>query len=74
MSDLNIPEGIQVMDNLDLSIAVVAEPRTQAEVEALDDSVEEDVADVEVEGEKKEGEEGEKKEGEKKEGESSDDK
>ena len=69
VSDLNVPEGVQIMDNLDLTIAVVAEPRTQAEVEALDDSVEEDIADVEVEGEKKEGEEGEKKEGE-----SSDDK
>lgn len=57
ISDLNIPEGIEIIDDKDLTIAVVSAPRTQEEVEALEDSIEEDVESVEVEGEKSEDEE-----------------
>ncbi len=64
ISDLEVPEGITIVDEPGLSIAIVEEPRSEAELAALDTAVEGDVSTVEVAGKKpdEEGEEG--KEGE----------
>lgn len=72
IKDLDIPEKIEVLDDLNLTVALVTAPRTDAEMEALDKKFEEDVSKVEVEG-AKEAEEGEASEEGKKE-ESKDDK
>ena len=76
VSDLAVPEGVEILEEQHRTLALVAPPRTEEEIAALDEAVETDVAGVEVEGEKKEGEEGENgeatpaEEGEKKEEES----
>ncbi len=64
IKDLDIPEKIEVLDDPNLTIALVNAPRTEEELEALDKKVEVDVDKVEVEGAKEEGEEGEVPEGE----------
>lgn len=65
ISDLTVPEGVEILDDENLTIAVVAAPRTEAEMEALEEAVEEDVGAVEKEGEEPaEGEEAKEKEGE----------
>ncbi len=58
VSDLSLPEGVTVLDDVEASIAIVEAPRSEEELAALDSAVEEDVAAVEVAG-KKEEEEGE---------------
>lgn len=64
ISDLVLPAGITVVDDLNQTIALVAPPRTEAELAELDKAVEVDVTAVEVEKEKKEGtEDSEGKEG-----------
>lgn len=59
ISDLDIPQGIEVLDEKEDIVANVTPPRSEEELEALEEEVEEDVDTVEVEKEKKaEGEEG----------------
>ena len=58
VSDLSVPEGVEILEDADLTIAGVQAPRSEEEMAALDEAVEGDVSAVEVEGEKKEGEEG----------------
>lgn len=66
VSDIAIPEAFEHDYNPEDVIAIVNKPRTEAELEALDEKVEMDVSQVEkVEKEKKEGEEGEEKADEK---------
>jgi len=67
VGDLTIPEGIEVKTEADKTVALVQPPRTEAELEALDEEVVEDVEGVEVEGEKTEDEDGDEKSEEKKE-------
>ncbi len=63
VKDLVLPEGITVTENPDTVVAKVAEPLSEEELKAMEESSEADVSKVEVEGEKKaEGEEA--KEGE----------
>ena len=53
-----MPEGIEVLTAPERSIATVQPPRSEEELEALDEAVEGDVSAVEVESEKaEEGEE-----------------
>ncbi len=65
IEDLEVPEGITIMDEPGLSIAIVEAPRSEEEMAALNSAVEEDVGAVEVAGKKPEeeaeGEEGEAK-------------
>ncbi len=69
VKDLTAPAGIEILTEVETAVASVQPPRTQEEMDALDEAVVEDVDAVEVEGETKEGEEeaegeadGEKKE------------
>lgn len=64
VGDLKLPEGVEVVTDPKRTIAVVSPPRTEAEMAALDEAVEEDVEGVGVEGEEGEGEEGEEGEAE----------
>jgi large subunit ribosomal protein L25 len=54
VSDLTIPEGIEVKSDAETVVALVQEPRSQEEMDALDEDVEMDVDAVEVSTEKKE--------------------
>jgi large subunit ribosomal protein L25 len=54
ISDLDIPEGVIVEENPNLTIAVVTPPRTEAEMAALEEEISENVGDVEGAEEKKE--------------------
>ncbi|MCR4313797.1 MAG: 50S ribosomal protein L25 [Candidatus Uhrbacteria bacterium] len=63
VSDLQVPEGVTILSDAELSIASVEPPRSEEEMKALDEAVEMDVTAVEVAKEKKEGEEGEGGEG-----------
>lgn len=75
IKDLDIPEKVEIDYNLEDIVATVTPPRSEEELDALDEEVEEKVDEVEgvkkEEAEEGEGEEGEKKEegevGEKKE-------
>jgi len=58
VKDLNIPKGIEVTLEDDVVIALATAPRTQAEMDKLDEDVEADISQVEGM-EEKEGEEGE---------------
>ena len=61
IKDLNISEKVKVLDDKDVVVALVEEPRTEEEMASLDEKVEEDVTKVEgvvketpsVEGEEK---------------------
>jgi len=66
VADLELPEGVEVITDANRTVAIVIPPRTEAEMAALDEAVEENVTDVEVEG-KKEGEEAAEEAEEKKE-------
>ncbi|MCH7492214.1 50S ribosomal protein L25 [Patescibacteria group bacterium] len=59
VKDLKFPPGITVKDRAEAVIVSIQPPRTEAEIEALEEKVEEAVADVEKSGEKEGGEEGE---------------
>ncbi|MBD3244426.1 MAG: 50S ribosomal protein L25 [Candidatus Moranbacteria bacterium] len=61
LKDIKIPQEVEILDNLDEVIISVSEPRTEKELEALDEAVDQDVA--QVEGVKKEEETGEGEEG-----------
>src|SRR3989338_4094454 len=52
VENLELPEGMVVIDEARLSIAVVMPPRTEAEMAALDSAIEADVSAVEVVGKK----------------------
>ena len=54
VSDLKAPEGVQILEDAEITIASVEPPRSDAEMEALNEAVEIDVAAVEVAKEKKE--------------------
>ena len=54
VSDLVIPEGIEVMTEPEMAVASVQAPRTEEELAALDTAVEMDVSKIEVTTEKKE--------------------
>ena len=77
VADLKIPTGIEFVTKSDSSVVIVTEPRSEEELEKLEEKpVEEGVEQVEKVGEKekaeKEAEEGESKEGEDKKGEEKD--
>lgn len=59
VSDIVVPEGIEVMTDMEMPIASVQAPRSEEEMAALDSAVELDVSKVEVTTEKKEAAEGE---------------
>lgn len=48
VSDLSIPTGVTVLHDMEDTIAIVSEPRSQAELESLNEQIVEDVASVEV--------------------------
>lgn len=54
VSDITIPDGIEVKTPIDAAVASVQPPRSEAEIAALDAAVEADVSKVEVTTEKKE--------------------
>jgi len=54
VSDIVVPEGITIVTNGDMAIASVQQPRSEAEMAALNDAVDTDVSKVEVLKEKKE--------------------
>lgn len=59
VSDLQLPEGVEVMEETSLTLAIVAPPRSEEELASLDQAVTADVSQVEmVEKKKKEDEEG----------------
>ncbi|MFH1711920.1 MAG: 50S ribosomal protein L25 [Patescibacteria group bacterium] len=60
VSDLQIPDGIEVLSEPDETVALVQPPRSEKEMEALDEVVEENVEAVEVASAKDEGSEEEK--------------
>ena len=60
VKDLVIPEGITVLTNGNETIALVQQPRSEAELESLEVAVEADVSAVEVATEKKDTEEASK--------------
>lgn len=47
IKDMNIPAGVEVLTDLETTIALVEAPRTEAEMAALDEKVETDVTKVE---------------------------
>lgn len=49
VSDLNIPEGVEVLSELEEIVVFVQEPRSEEELEALNEEVVEDVSAIEVE-------------------------
>ncbi len=53
VSDILVPEGIEVMTELDMAIASVQAPRSEEELAALDTAIDVDVSKVEVTTEKK---------------------
>jgi large subunit ribosomal protein L25 len=68
VGDIDVPEGVEVLEDPKRSIVSVTPPRTEEELEALEGAVEADVDAVEVMGEEEEelleGEEAELEEGE----------
>lgn len=59
VSDLQVPEGVTILSDVEQAVACVEPPRSEEEMKALDEAVEMDVSAVEVAKEKKEAEEGE---------------
>ncbi len=66
VKDIKLPKDVEILENLETSVATVTPPRSEAELEALKGEVEDKVGEVKVEAEEKakerEGEEKEKKE------------
>lgn len=54
VSDIVVPQGIEVMTDMETAVASVQPPRSEEELAALDSAVEMDVSKVEVTTEKKE--------------------
>lgn len=59
LSDLVIPEGVVILDDLHLTVASVTAPRSEEEIKALSEAVVEDVTAVAVEKKKEDAAEGE---------------
>ena len=59
LSDLVIPEGVVILDDLHLTVVSVTAPRTEEELKALNETVVEDVTGVAVEKKKEDAAEGE---------------
>ncbi len=59
VSDIVVPEGIEIKNEGETAVASVQEPRSEEELAALNEAVDFDVSKVEVLKEKKESEEGE---------------
>lgn len=55
--DIVVPAGVTVLDDPDETIASITEPRSQEEIDALNEAVEENLEEVEVEEKGKEDEE-----------------
>lgn len=53
VGDIKLPEGVEVLENKETSVAAVVPPRSEAEMEALSGQVEEKVEEVAVETEEK---------------------
>ncbi|MBI2635418.1 MAG: 50S ribosomal protein L25 [Parcubacteria group bacterium] len=49
VGDIKLPNNVETLENADTSVAVVAAPRSDAEIEALSSEVEEKVEEVKVE-------------------------
>lgn len=64
VSDIVIPAGVTILDEADEVLASVTEPRSEEELAALNEVVEEDLESVEVEEKGKEDESDEENEGE----------
>lgn len=63
VKDIKLPKNVEILENLETSVAVVTPPRSEAEIEALKGEVEEKIGEVKVEAEEKAKErEGEAKE------------
>jgi len=65
VSDLSVPETVEILNDKEAVVALVNPPRSEEELEALDEAIEEDVEGVEVTEEKLEEEEDETAESEK---------
>jgi large subunit ribosomal protein L25 len=66
VKDIKLPKNVEILENLETSVATVTPPRSEAELETLKGEVEEKVEEVKVEAEEKAKErEGEEKEREK---------
>lgn len=59
IKDLPVPEGVEIMEEMNQTVALVEPPRSEEEMAALDKAVEMDVTAVEKVEKKKEEEEGE---------------
>ncbi len=53
VSDIQVPEGIEVKDASDMAVASVQPPRSEEELAALNEAVDTDVTKVEISSEKK---------------------
>ncbi|MFH1049228.1 MAG: 50S ribosomal protein L25 [Patescibacteria group bacterium] len=53
VKDIKLPKNVEILENPEASIAIVAPPRSEAELEALKGEVEEKVEEVKVESEEK---------------------
>jgi len=53
VKDIKLPKNVEILENLETSVAVVTPPRSEAEIEALKGEVEEKVGEVKVEAEEK---------------------
>jgi len=53
VKDIKLPKNVEILENLETSVAAVTLPRSEAEIEALKGGVEEKVEEVKVEAEEK---------------------
>jgi len=53
VKDIKLPKNVEILENLETSVAAVTPPRSEAEIEALKGEVEEKVEEVKVEAEEK---------------------
>ncbi|KKT17065.1 MAG: ribosomal 5S rRNA E-loop binding protein Ctc/L25/TL5, large subunit ribosomal protein L25, partial [Parcubacteria group bacterium GW2011_GWC1_43_61] len=53
VGDIKLPKGVEILENQETSVAAVAPPRSEAEMETLSGQVEEKVEEVAVETEEK---------------------
>ncbi|MEK7578427.1 MAG: 50S ribosomal protein L25 [Patescibacteria group bacterium] len=53
VKDIKLPKNVEILENLETSVATVTPPRSEAELEALKGEVEEKVGEVKVEVEEK---------------------
>ena len=61
VKDIKLPKSVEILENLETSVAAVTSPRSEAELEALKGEVEEKVEEVTVETEEKAKERSEEK-------------